>query len=265
VRVAARRTGQARILSWNVNGIRACAGKGFLDWLRRDSPDILCLQETKARPDQLPPELREPAGYRAIWNSARRPGYSGVATFMREPPDSVRLSFGAKRFDDEGRVIVTGQHGFTLYNVYFPNGKQGEERLRYKLDFYAAFLRHLEREKAKGRRLVVCGDYNTAHKEIDLAHPKENARTSGFLPLERAWLDDLTGRGFVDAFRRFHPEPEQYTWWAPFYNARKRNLGWRIDYFFVSENVMPNVKDAFILPQVMGSDHCPVGILLDAG
>ena len=253
-----------RLLSWNVNGIRACVRKGFLDWLARDRADIVCLQEVKATRAQAPEALRDYSGYHVEWNPARRPGYSGVATFSRVRPDAVRTTFGSSRFDDEGRVLVTEHPGFTLYNVYFPNGKQGQERLRYKLDFCEALFRHLERRQQEGARLVVCGDYNTAHKEIDLAHPRENAKVSGFLPEERALLDRLVGLGFTDTFRMFHPEPGQYSWWSPLTRARERNVGWRIDYFFVSENLRRQVEDAFILPEVTGSDHCPVGIVLRA-
>ena len=251
-----------RLLSWNVNGIRACVRKGFLDWLARDRADIVCLQETKATREQVPESLRDYSGYHVEWNPARRPGYSGVATFSRVKPDAVLRTFGSSRFDDEGRVLVTEQSGFTLYNVYFPNGKQGGERLRYKLDFYESFLRHLDRRREAGARLVVCGDYNTAHKEIDLAHPRENARVSGFLPEERALMDRLVEHGFIDTFRMLHPERGQYTWWSLLTRARERNVGWRIDYFFVSENLADRVEDAFILPEVTGSDHCPVGIVL---
>ncbi|OYD16554.1 exodeoxyribonuclease III [candidate division WOR-3 bacterium JGI_Cruoil_03_51_56] len=251
-----------RILSWNVNGIRACARKGFLDWLGKDLPDILCCQETKARPEQVADYIDRPSGYYSFWNPAERKGYSGVVTFSQKKPDSVKTSFGTKRFDNEGRILITEYPGFVLYNIYFPNGKKDAERLKYKLAFYDAFLEHLDREKAKGKKLIICGDYNTAHKEIDLAHPRQNAKISGFLPIERAWMDKLVEHGFIDTFRMFHPEPNQYTWWSFLTRARKRNVGWRIDYFFVSDNLKKNVKDAFIRPEVMGSDHCPVGILL---
>lgn len=263
-----------RILSWNVNGIRACARHGFLTFLEQDSPDILCCQETKAAPAQVPSELLEPGGYRSFWNAAARAGYSGVATFLKQEPDAVRMNLSVKGFDDdrfglrqwepdsdEGRVVITEQHGFELYNVYFPNGKQSEERLGYKLGFYEAFLKYLRRQV--GKKIVVAGDFNTAHKEIDLARPKENSKVSGFLPVEREWLDRLVAAGFVDTFRMFHSEPGQYTWWNLMTRARERNVGWRIDYLFVSSNLESRVKDAFILPDVTGSDHCPVGIRLD--
>ncbi len=254
---------RVRILSWNVNGVRAVLKKNFLTWLTKQSPDILCLQETKAQPSQLPPELLHPPGYEAVWNSADRLGYSGVATFTRTKPVTVARGLDAPRFDREGRVLLTRFAEFTLLNIYFPNGKMNAERLRYKMDFYEECLRYFVRLKKKGERLVICGDYNTAHKPIDLKHPKENEGTSGFLPMEREWMDRLVEAGFVDAFRVFHPdEPDQYSWWDLRTGARARNVGWRIDYHFVSEDLRPNLDDAPILPEVMGSDHCPVGVTL---
>ncbi|MGD8719035.1 MAG: exodeoxyribonuclease III [Candidatus Zixiibacteriota bacterium] len=249
-----------RILSWNVNGLRAAHKKGLLDWLQRERPDVLCLQETKATAEQLPAELKEVKGYQAHFNAAERKGYSGVAVYTRVEPKEVRDGFGVKRFDVEGRTLVLDYGDFVLFNVYFPNGKASEERLRYKMSFYRAFLKHVSALKDEGRNVVICGDVNTAHKEIDLAHPKQNEKISGFLPQERAWIDKLIGRGFVDTFREFHDEAEQYTWWDMRTRARERNVGWRLDYFFVNEEFVPSVKDAFILPDVMGSDHCPVGV-----
>ncbi|MBI2094894.1 MAG: exodeoxyribonuclease III [Candidatus Omnitrophica bacterium] len=252
------------ILSWNVNGVRAVFKKDFLPWLEKESPDILCLQETKARPDQLPPELLNPEGYRAFWNSAERPGYSGVATFSRRQPLAVRPGLGDPRFDSEGRVLGTEFEGFTLFNIYFPNGKMSAERLKYKMDFYDEALRHFMKLRKQGRRLVVCGDVNTAHRPVDLARPKENEKVSGFLPIERAWLDQLVSSGFVDTFRVFNRDPGHYTWWDTMTRARERNVGWRIDYFFITEDLRKDLKNAFILPEVMGSDHCPVGLTLKA-
>jgi exodeoxyribonuclease-3 len=250
-----------RLLSWNVNGLRAAHKKGFLEWFRAERPDVLCLQETKAAPDQLPAELKEVEGYRAHFVApAERKGYSGVGLYTRLEPKEVRDGFGVKKFDVEGRTQLADFGDFLLFNVYFPNGKASAARLRYKMAFYRAFLAHVDKLKAKGARIIICGDVNTAHKEIDLARPRENAKVSGFLPEERAWLDEFVARGFVDAFRMFHDEPGQYTWWDLKTRARERNVGWRIDYFFVSENFTRNVKKAFILPEVMGSDHCPVGL-----
>jgi len=253
---------ELKILSWNVNGIRALMKRGFLEWLEKESPDILCLQETKATPEQLEDSLREPKGYYAYWNYPEKKGYGGVATFTKEKPLRVQNGFGISKFDIEGRVIITEYPALKLFNVYFPNGKQSEERLKYKLDFYDAFLGFIDALKAKGEKLVICGDYNTAHKEIDIARPKGNEKISGFLPIERAWMDRLVEHGYFDTFRHFNKEPGQYSWWDLKSGARARNVGWRIDYFFVSENLLESVSSAFIMPEVMGSDHCPVGIIL---
>ncbi|MFH1651641.1 MAG: exodeoxyribonuclease III [Chloroflexota bacterium] len=254
-----------RLLCWNVNGIRAVARKGLPEWLRGESPEVLCLQETKVQEDQLGqlgPEVLSPEGYNVNWSFAEKKGYSGVATFAREKPRRVRTDFGATGLDMEGRMLITEYPAFHLLNIYFPNGKKDESRLRYKMTFYDKFLDYVGKLKAAGEKLVVCGDFNTAHREIDLARPKENSSVSGFLPEERAWLDRFISHGFVDTFRHFHPEPHQYSFWDQKSGARARNVGWRIDYFFVSENLLPAVTDAFILPDVMGSDHCPVGIKL---
>ena len=253
---------EIKILCWNVNGIRALKGKGFLDWLYRESPDILCLQETKAHAEQLDKDLLEPEGYQSYWNYPERKGYSGVAIFTREKPLSVQYDFGAAGLDVEGRVLITEHPGFILFNIYFPNGKKDETRLKYKMDFYDVFLQFADSLKEEGKRLVACGDFNTAHKEMDLARPKENSKISGFLPEERAWIDKFISHGYVDAFRHFNQEPNQYTWWDMKTGARERNVGWRLDYFLVSKNIIPSVSEAFIMPEVMGSDHCPVGIIL---
>jgi len=254
---------QRKILCWNVNGIRAVWGRGLLGWLHEESPDILCLQETKAHPEQLGKDLLEPEGYHVYWNYPERKGYSGVAIFSREEPHRVQYGFGVPEFDMEGRVIIAEYSEFVLFNIYFPNGKKDESRLRYKMDFYEAFLKFLEPLKAKGKKQIICGDFNTAHREMDLARPKENAKISGFLPEERAWMDKFIAGGYVDVFRHFNEEPHQYTWWDLKSGARARNVGWRIDYFFVSENLLPSVAQAFIMPEVRGSDHCPVGISLE--
>lgn len=251
-----------RILSWNVNGLRAVIKKGFLTWLKKDSADILCLQEIKAMAAQLPPDVLHFPGYDVQLNSAERPGYSGVATFSRERPLSVKKGFGIPGFDSEGRILETEYRDFTLFNIYFPNGKSGDERLKYKMDFYEEALKTFTKLRKKGRKLVICGDVNTAHKEIDLARPRENSKISGFLPAERAWMDKWVSRGFLDSFRVFNQEPKNYTWWDVISGARARNVGWRIDYFFISEDLRPDLEEAFILPEVQGSDHCPVGITL---
>lgn len=251
-----------RLLSWNVNGIRAIHRKGFLDWLAEDSPDILCLQETKAMKEQLAEELINADGYQSYFSSAEKKGYSGTATYTKIKPVKIENGIGIKKFDSEGRFLVTEFENFILFNVYFPNGKASPERLKYKMDFYSAFLKHLKKLLKQGKKIVVCGDVNTAHREIDLARAKENQKTSGFLPEERAWIDKLIKAGFIDTFRVFNDEPGNYSWWNMVTRARERNVGWRIDYFFISDNLSSNLKSAFILPGVMGSDHCPVGIEL---
>lgn len=250
-----------RLLSWNVNGIRAIHKKGFVDWALMENPDILCLQETKAHPEQLPRELISIDNYESFFSHSKiKKGYSGVAVYTKIKPQEVRDGFGIPKFDDEGRILILDYKDFILFNIYFPNGKMSEERLQYKMDFYDAFLEYADNLLKQGRKLIICGDVNTAHKEIDLARPKENEKTSGFLPIERQWIDKFLSHGFVDTFRMFNDQPGNYTWWDMQTRARERNVGWRIDYFFVSENFKNNVKNAFILPEVMGSDHCPIGI-----
>ena len=248
-----------RVISWNVNGLRAVHKKGFLDWLSSEDPDILCLQETKAHAEQLPEEVRSVAGYHSFFSTPERKGYSGVGLYTKKAPDSVQFGFG-DRFDAEGRTIIADYGEFVLFGIYFPNGRQSAERLQYKMDFYDAFLEYAEKTRASGKHVVVCGDVNTAHKEIDLARPKENANVSGFLPQERAWIDEFLDHGYKDTLRIFNQEPENYSYWDMMTRARERNVGWRIDYFFVDQVFSERLTDAFILPDVMGSDHCPVGI-----
>lgn len=250
------------LISWNVNGIRAIANKGFLPWLKRTKPDILALQETKAHPDQLTKELLNPEGYFSYWHLGERKGYSGVGLYTREEPQELRTVFGIKKLDDEGRTMLADFGSFILLNVYFPNGGQGEHRLRYKMEFYDAFLDLLKKLRKAEKKIVICGDVNTAHTEIDLARPKENSTVTGFLPEERAWIDKLIAAGFIDTFRVFNKKPNNYTWWDYKTRARERNVGWRIDYFFISENLKKHLKKAAIYPTVQGSDHCPLGIEL---
>ena len=252
-----------KILSWNVNGIRAVQKKGFLEWLSREKPDILGVQETKAKPEQLDMFLMHPEGYHTFWNSAVRPGYSGVAIFTKEKPEKVTPGFGVKKFDEEGRVILAEYPRFAFLNIYFPNGKSGEERLQYKMDFYDETLKFVRKLKKKQKNIVICGDYNTAHKEDDLARPKENAEVSGFLPVERSWLDKWVADGQVDIFRKFHEGPGHYSWWDLKSGARDRNVGWRIDYHFVTDGLVPSIKSASILKDVIGSDHAPVSLILE--
>ena len=253
---------EINIVSWNINGIRAAEKKGLLNWLQKMSPDIICLQETKAQPGEIKQELQQPQGYYAYWNSAERKGYSGVATFTKTRPAKVENGFGTKQFDTEGRAIIAQYPEFTLFNVYFPNGKMSPERLDYKMGFYDAFLDFVDPIKARGEMVIICGDFNTAHKEMDLARPKENQKVSGFLPMERAWMDTFVAHGFIDIFRYFNKEPGHYTWWSLITRARDRNIGWRLDYFFVTENLLGSIKEASILSDVTGSDHCPVEIRL---
>ena len=253
---------KVRILSWNVNGIRAAYKKGLLNWFSKEKPDILCVQETKAVKEQLSDDLINVDGYASYFSSAERKGYSGTATYTKVNPVKVVNGIGIKKFDSEGRFLVTDFTDFILFNIYFPNGKAKEERLQYKMDFYEAFLKHLKKLLKQDKKILVCGDVNTAHKEIDLARPKPNEKISGFLPKEREWIDKLLKTGFIDTLRVFNQKPDQYTWWDMMTRARERNIGWRIDYFFISENLRDNLKNAFILPEVIGSDHCPVGIEL---
>ena len=249
-----------KIISWNVNGYRAVWKKGFTEWLSVCKCDVVLLQETKAWAEQLTAEQINPAGYTGIFSKPERKGYSGVVTFSLKPPSSITLGYGIERFDTEGRVLITEHNDILIANTYFPNGKQNKERLAYKMDFYEATLDYFSRLRSEGRKIVVAGDYNTAHKPIDLARPKENEHISGFLPEERAWIDRWIEAGFVDIFRRFNTKPEQYTWWDLRTRARERNIGWRIDYFFVNEEMADLITDAWIEPDIMGSDHCPLGL-----
>jgi len=252
-----------KMLSWNVNGLRAVHKKGSLGQLLQSGPDILCIQETKAGEDQLPPDLKKVPGYCTYYSSGEKKGYGGVGLLSRKKPLQINNSLGIDGFDDEGRAIVADYGSFILFNVYFPNGKASKERLQYKLKFYDLFLDLVDRLKSKGKKIVFCGDVNTAHKEIDLARPKQNEKISGFLPVERAWMDRLVEHGYLDTFRIFNPNGGNYSWWDLKTKARERNVGWRIDYFFVSDNLKDAVKSAFILKEVTGSDHCPVGIELE--
>lgn len=249
-----------RLVSWNVNGVRAAVKKGAMESLNIIKPDILCLQELKAKPEQVPLELTEWPGYTPYIFSAERPGYSGVATFSRLPVEAAQYGQGIERYDVEGRVVLLDYPWFRLLNCYFPNGGNGPERLQYKMDFYEDMLNWAREEE---KPLIICGDVNTAHQEIDLARPKENEKNTGFLPMEREWIDRFLAAGFVDTFRLFHPEGGHYSWWDMKTRARERDVGWRIDYFFVSENLRAQVQDAYILPEVLGSDHCPVVLELE--
>jgi exodeoxyribonuclease-3 len=252
-----------KIISWNVNGIRAAINKKALDWAFDQQPDELCLQEVKSRPDQLKDSQNAALRLPYAWNPAERAGYSGVTTFYKSKPDEIKLGMGNSKFDVEGRVLQTVQDGFRLFNIYFPSGTRGHERVEYKLDFYAHLLKVCDALHKKGECLVLTGDFNTAHQPIDLRNAKQNKNTSGFLPEERDWVQKFLDHGFVDAFRHLYPQKVQYTWWSQVTKARERGIGWRIDYFLVSKNLLPRVKDVIIYENVMGSDHCPVELILE--
>lgn len=248
-----------KIISWNVNGIRAVYKKNFLGWLTRSRADIVCLQEIKAQKDQIPPDLFTPADYLVYVNPARRKGYAGTLVYTKQKPNKINTKMGLKKFDEEGRILELHYPGFVLINLYLPHGGRQKENLDYKLQVYQCLLRRLKRLKDK--KVVLIGDFNIAHQEIDLARPKDNQNNTMFTSLERKQIDKIIALGFTDTFRKLHREKGgHYTWWPYFYNARSRNLGWRIDYAFISKPLAPHLKKAFILPKVMGSDHCPIGI-----
>jgi len=253
---------KVQIWSWNVNGLRAVIKKDFITTIKREDIDIIGLQETKLQEHQIPAELEELDNYHKYWSHAERKGYSGTVLFSKKEPISFDTTFGVEEFDTEGRINIAEYEQFILFNIYFPNGGQGEERLAYKLRFYDKALQIMEAKRASGKAILVAGDYNTAHKEIDLARPKENENITGFLPIERAWLDKITQHGWVDTFRMFDSSAEQYSWWSYRAGARPRNIGWRIDYFFVDSAHRDLITAAGIRQDVMGSDHCPVFVEL---
>jgi len=255
-----------KLISWNVNGYRAVMKKDFLASIRRLDADIVGLQETKLQEDQLTDAMQTIDDYASEFSFASvKKGYSGVAAYSRLTPRAVRHGIGIPRFDDEGRIIEMEFDAFTWFVVYFPNGQMSDERLQYKLDFYQAFFDYAENLRKQGKSLVISGDFNTAHNEIDLKNPGPNSKRSGFLPVERKWLDRIVDMGYVDTFRLLHPDTVKYSWWSYRFNARKNNAGWRIDYFFVSDDIVQNgwVKQAFIDNDIFGSDHCPVGLVLE--
>ncbi len=250
------------IISWNVNGIRAVANKEALKWVGERRPDILCFQEIKATAEQIPDDLFDHDYHTAIVNSAEKKGYSGTMTLS-----NIAFSQSGTRNEvdhtNEGRIVETHFDDIVLFNVYFPNGQKDEERLAHKMKFYDDFLEHCEQLREEGKSIIICGDVNTAHREIDLKNPKANAKTSGFLPEERAWIDKLIDHGYIDTFRYVHGDKEEeYSWWSYRFGARAKNVGWRIDYFFISDDLAECLEDAFILQEIEGSDHCPVGIRL---
>jgi len=251
-----------KIITWNINGLRSALKKNIFTWVWNKDPDLLCLQEVRARPDQLTQEQLGALPLSYIWNHAQKPGYSGVATFHKSTPLDVQIGLGEPRFDMEGRVISTLHPGFRLFNIYFPSGTRGQERVGYKLDFYAHLLKVCDDLHASGEQLILTGDFNTAHQPIDLKNSKSNQKTSGFLPEEREWFQKYLDHGFVDIYRHLYPDRAQYTWWTNILNARQRGVGWRIDYFLVSEALVSRVKDIIIHDDVLGSDHCPVELIL---
>lgn len=254
-----RKHKKMKVISWNVNGIRAAHKKGLIEFIEREDPDILCLQETKAHREQCEPILAEPLGRKSFWSSAVRKGYSGVATYVREEPKSVSLGIGLPEYDSEGRFVITEHRDFTLYNIYFPNGGSGQIRHDFKQRFLQDLNQHLKPLVDAGKPIMVVGDYNVAHKEIDVYDPVRLANESGFLPEERAWFDSFLQLGFVDTFRYFHPhERDRYTWWSYVERGRLGNRGWRIDYICVTRNLASRLRRAEVLDGQMGSDHCPV-------
>jgi len=252
------------IISWNVNGLRAVHKKGNLEQVFQMKPDFLCLQETKVQPDQLLPEVKELKGYESYFHfPTQKKGYSGVAIYAKVKPLHVSRDMGVRQFDQEGRLIMAEYQGLTLINCYFPNGGGPPERLRYKLDFYDYFLEFINKLHGKQSNVIICGDFNVAHKPIDLARPKENETHVGFLPIERAWMDKLISHGWTDVFRHFYPEKtDAYTYWDMKSYARERNVGWRIDYFFASPKMLENIRSIEILDNILGSDHCPIKLTL---
>jgi exodeoxyribonuclease III len=254
-----------KITTWNINGLRAGLNKGMLENIAAIAPDVLCLQEIKARPEQLDSASLQnlQAAFPDIhWNPAQRPGYSGTATLSLLSPVKTTFGLGVEEFDSEGRLIAQQFPNFWLFNIYFPNGQHDLGRVPFKLNFYARLLDLCDQLHAAGQEIILCGDFNTAHNEIDLRHPRANSTATGFLPEERAWVDRFLSHGFVDVFRTMYPDRVEYSWWSFIGNARKNNTGWRLDYFLVSEKLASQVHDVIHHSGVMGSDHCPVTLIL---
>ena len=255
-----------KLISWNVNGLRAAMKKNFLESFAALDADVFAVQETKLQEPQLTEQMRDIDGYESYWSHAvTKKGYSGVGTYTRIPVVKISRGIGESRFDDEGRILVTDFGDFVLCNVYFPNGQMGQERLQYKLEFYEAFFAYADQLRSESRSLIITGDYNTAHNEIDLKNPKSNENTSGFMRIERDWLDRIEAAGYIDTFRHLYPDTVAYSWWTYRFKARQRNIGWRIDYFFVTKDIVDRnwVKEAFIDNDIYGSDHCPIGLVIE--
>ncbi len=253
-----------KIISWNVNGLRASIKKGAFDWLLQESPDIFCLQETKAHPDQLTENARNPKGYHTYFDHSKiKKGYSGVAIYTKNKPNKVEYGLGVEELDQEGRFLAAFYEKLVVITCYFPNGGSGPHRLDFKLKYYDEFLKYVNNIRKQGYSIIFCGDINTAHTEIDLARPKANEENTGFLPIEREWIDQVIENGYVDIFRKVHPRlTDAYTYWDMKTAARERNVGWRIDYFFISEDLVSKIKNTEILSQIKGSDHCPITLEL---
>ena len=253
----------AKIVSYNANGIRAAVNKGLLDWLKKADADIICLQEIKAMPEQLDKEVHDQLHDFTYWYPAQKKGYSGVAIFSKKKPDHVEYGCGIKKYDDEGRILRADFGSISVMSVYFPSGTSGDERQDFKYEFMDDFQKYIDKLKMKRPNLIICGDFNICHKSIDIHNPVSNANSTGFLPEEREWLDKFFKSGFVDTFRHFNQEPHNYTWWTYRFNARARNLGWRIDYQAVSSSLEMKLKRALILPEARHSDHCPTVLEID--
>lgn len=249
-----------KLYSWNVNGLRACGARGFLDWFKKQSADVVALQEIKVKPEQLDSALKNPGKYHGFWHPADKPGYSGVALFTKKEPLAVRYGLGHKKIDHEGRVITAEFKNVIVINSYFPNSRRDHSRLPFKLEFCKLFAKHVEKERAKGKSVLLCADWNIAHTEIDLKNPKSNQKNAGFLPEERAWLTGFLKKGYIDTFRHLNPEPGHYTWWSYRPGVREKNVGWRLDYFLLDQDSKKRLKSAHHQPEVMGSDHCPVRV-----
>jgi exodeoxyribonuclease-3 len=261
-----KKKNKIKLISWNVNGLRAVIKKDFFASFNRLNADIFAIQETKLQENQLTDEMKNIAGYETYWSHATaKKGYSGVGIYSRIKPKRVNTELGISKFDQEGRIIELEFDSFNFFNVYFPNGQMSDERLEYKLDFYEKFFEYTGSLKREGRSLIITGDYNTAHNEIDLKNPKANENTSGFLRIERDWLDRIIQSGYVDSFRHFFPDTVKYSWWTYRFKARGRNIGWRIDYVFVTEDIIKKgwIKEAFLDNDIFGSDHCPIGLVLE--
>jgi exodeoxyribonuclease-3 len=249
-----------KFVSFNVNGIRAAISKGFAEWLAKTQPDILSLQEIKATPDQVDTAFLDQLGYHHYWFPAEKKGYSGVAVFTKIKPDNIVYGMGNKLYDSEGRFIRSDYKDITLLSTYFPSGTSGDERQAIKMQFLDELDKYVAELRKERPNIIIAGDVNIAHKEIDINHPKRHVKMSGFLPEERAWVDQFLAKGFMDTYRVFHSEPEKYSWWTYRAGAREKNLGWRIDYHFISESLMPRLKGAEIHAEVNMSDHCPVSV-----